>query len=89
MNTPETTPTTTEIVTIARGHSVRHDGKTYSAGQRVTLPAADAARLRERGFIANPHDDTQADTQAADEENALTQGPTFETKTGPSVKQKR
>ncbi|WP_233872492.1 DUF7210 family protein [Paraburkholderia adhaesiva] len=76
---------TPETVTIARGHSVRHDGKTYSAGQSVTLPAADAARLRARGFIAKPNDPSQA----ADEEKARTQGPTFETKTGPSVKQRR
>ncbi|MGF6700542.1 hypothetical protein OKW38_005154 [Paraburkholderia sp. MM5496-R1] len=75
----------TGTVTVARGRSIRHDGKTYTAGQSVTLAAADVARLRARGFIAPDRDATQAE----DEEKARTQGPTFESTDGPAVKTKR
>jgi hypothetical protein len=98
MNTPNTTSKggagatqdsarsgATETVTVARGRSINHDGKTYTAGQSVTLAAADVARLRARGFIAPDRDTAQAE----DEEKSRTQGPTFETKEGPAVKQKR
>jgi hypothetical protein len=72
-------------VRVARGRSIRHDGKTYTAGQEVTLPAADLARLRALGFIAADRDEPPNE----DEEQARTQGPTFESRDGPSVKQKR
>lgn len=72
-------------VTVARGRSIKHDGKTYTAGQPVSLPASDLPRLRELGFIARGNDAAHAD----DDEQVRTQGPTFETTGGPSVKQKR
>lgn len=75
----------TETVKVARGRSIRHEGRTYTAGQDVTLPAADLARLRPLGFIASERDAAQDE----DEEQARTQGPTFESKDGPNVKQKR
>lgn len=88
--TPDASNTTsasgaTETVKVARGRSIRHEGKTYTAGQEVTLPAADLARLRPLGFIASEREASQDDS----EERARTQGPTFESKEGPNVKQKR
>jgi len=86
MNTPAVTRTDgkTETVTVAHGHSIRHGGKTYSAGHTVSLPAADVARLRARGFIAPPRDVARATAQ----EKARTQGPTVETRSGPTVKRR-
>ncbi|WP_277187674.1 hypothetical protein [Caballeronia sp. BR00000012568055] len=75
----------TQSVTVARGRSIRHDGKLYRAGESVTLPADDAERFRALGFVASENA-----TQAADDEEAArTQGPTFESKDGPNVKPKR
>jgi len=75
----------TQTVTVARGRTIRHDGKLYRAGESVTLPEADAERFRALGFIATERDARSAE----DEEKARTQGPTFETKDGPNVKPKR
>jgi hypothetical protein len=74
----------TQSVTVARGRSIRHDGKLYRAGESVTLPADEAERFRALGFIASENA-----AQTADEEAARTQGPTFESKDGPNVKPKR
>src|SRR5262245_4204446 len=75
----------TQSVTVARGRSIRHAGKLYRAGESVTLPADEAERLRVLGFIASENNAQTAD----DEEAARTQGPTFESRDGPNVKQKR
>lgn len=75
----------TQTVTVARGRTIRHDGRLYRAGEPLTLPEADLERFRALGFVA-----TEQDAQSAsDEEKARTQGPTFETKDGPNVKPKR
>ncbi|WP_233863487.1 hypothetical protein [Paraburkholderia adhaesiva] len=79
------TPGNTQTVTVARGRSIRIGSRTYRAGESAAVPSADVARLRALGFIARDRD---AQT-ASEEEKARTQGPTFETRSGPAVKQRR
>lgn len=63
--------------TVARGRTVCDlDGKKFVAGEEVSLPPAEVARLRARGFLVDPK---KPPIQLAD-------GPTFGSASGPRIK---
>lgn len=43
-----------KTATIARGRSLMIDGRIVGAGERVSLPESDVARLRASGFLVDP-----------------------------------
>ncbi|MGZ7176011.1 hypothetical protein [Burkholderia gladioli] len=39
---------------VARGRTVKVNGKSVAAGKEVTLPAAEVAQLRSAGYLVDP-----------------------------------
>jgi hypothetical protein len=48
-------------------HPVRHDGKQYQRGAKLSLEAKDAKRLQELGHIAKTGTEAAEESESADE----------------------
>lgn len=66
--------TNLQKMVVVKGRTVRHDGKDYGQDAVITLPAQDAGRLHEMGFVVTLasvrqalHDD--ADSEDGDDPN--------------------
>ena len=55
----------TQDAVVAARKSVDVDGKIYGPGETVTLPTADVAELRSKGFLVDPAADAVAEEDAA------------------------
>ncbi len=65
----------TDKAVVANGRTVFAGDKRYGPGAEVSLPAEEIATLRSLGFVVDP------DAKAA----PASDGPTFDSKEGPSV----
>lgn len=53
-----------EIATVARYKSVDVDGTVYRPGEQITLPKAEVADLRRKGFLLDPVEEDEPESAA-------------------------
>ena len=59
---------------VVKGRTVRHDGKDYGQNAVISLPAQDAGRLQELGFVVSLESVRQALQAPADDGTGDTDG---------------